>query len=79
MAPSFLVDEFWHEFILNTKLYFKCAKICGKYIHHVPNDGSKSARSKDMGSFWSGLTFYIHTFGEPDFKVWGIQEKGIRG
>lgn len=38
VAPSPAVDQYWHKFILNTKLYHEfCDQIFGEYLHHTPN------------------------------------------
>ncbi|MCA3244511.1 MAG: hypothetical protein INF43_04305 [Alphaproteobacteria bacterium] len=37
-----LVDQAWHEHILNTEAYMKdCQKLFGCYMHHNPNPPSK--------------------------------------
>ncbi len=74
-TPSPLVDEFWHQTILCTKLYFKIADICGNYIHHTPNDGSAKARAQDNNYFWDGIQAYEDTFGEPNLKIWGLKRR----
>lgn len=75
MAPSFLVDEVWHPSILNTKQYFQISKIAGRYLHHVPNDGSKAARKIDQEAFWNTVQEYHDNFGEPDLEVWGLKRR----
>lgn len=37
-APSKLVDEMWHQFIVYSKSYFQFCLILGAYIHHEPAD-----------------------------------------
>lgn len=72
-APSVILDDYWHNFILDTHLYFKAAKICGRYIHHQPNDGSMTAKAEDKGYFWNGIQAYYDTFGPPNMWVWGLE------
>lgn len=75
-APSYKVDMFWHNAILCTKQYQKdVAKICGGFIHHNPNDGSKKAKSKDENAFWNTIDEYEKVFGSPNLKIWGIKKK----
>ncbi|OHV65325.1 hypothetical protein [Pseudofrankia sp. BMG5.36] len=41
LVPSPLVDVGWHAFILFTRDYAAfCARVCGRFIHHVPVDPS---------------------------------------
>ena len=75
LAPSYLVDEFWHNSILQTQLYTKIGKICGKFIHHNANDGSKEARTKDLSAFWNTIDEYESVFGTPDLEIWGIERR----
>jgi hypothetical protein len=38
LTPSKLIDEFWHQHILNSVDYFKfCIKVAGRYMHHTPH------------------------------------------
>jgi hypothetical protein len=36
LAPSSLVDEAWHAFIIFTEAYFEFCELVGGYIHHRP-------------------------------------------
>ena len=48
--PSRLVDEAWHEFILDTLTYTAfCEKAFGSYLHHTPDEamGTPMARALD--------------------------------
>lgn len=39
VPSSKAMDDFWHEHILDTKLYAKdCDRILGFFLHHQPND-----------------------------------------
>ncbi len=39
LAPSQVVDEFWHAFVLRTMQYNEfCDRVSGRFIHHVPQD-----------------------------------------
>jgi len=40
-APSLLVDQGWHAFILYTRDYAEfCDRIAGRFLHHQPMDGA---------------------------------------
>lgn len=40
VAPPVLVDEYWHQHILDTRKYFEdCKHIFGEYLHHFPYFG----------------------------------------
>lgn len=78
-APSFLVDEFWHNSILHTKQYADEVSIaCGRFLHHHPSDGSKKSRKRDENAFWNTIQAYQETYGEPDLEVWGLDKKGVK-
>jgi hypothetical protein len=39
LSPSEAVDLAWDAFILYTREYMDfCARVCGRYVHHTPND-----------------------------------------
>jgi hypothetical protein len=41
--PSKIVDEAWHEFILDTREYHRfCQRAFGEYLHHYPFDNGNS-------------------------------------
>ena len=46
--PSKVVDNLWHEFILNTREYEQfCQQAFGRYLHHTPMDSAQySVKSK---------------------------------
>lgn len=47
--PSRVVDDLWHEFILDTKKYTEfCKKAFGRYFHHIP--ASKNVKAVGVGS-----------------------------
>ena len=38
LAPPFVIDKGWHEFLMYTKDYQEfCLNILGKFVHHTPN------------------------------------------
>src|SRR5829696_8530176 len=45
--PSRLVDDAWHELILNTIFYTRmCDQAYGSYLHHTPDSGMATPMSE---------------------------------
>lgn len=63
-APSQVVDLYWHEFILNTKLYESASKRIGKFVHHNPSE------RQEHELYQRTLDAYRQVFGEPSSKFW---------
>lgn len=72
LAPSKIVDEYWHMMILNTKLYSSTAAIFGRFLHHVPSDGTLEMRAVDHDAYIRSIVEYQRYFGEPNHSIWGI-------
>jgi hypothetical protein len=65
LAPSRMVDEIWHEAILDTRNYAStCQKLCGRFIHHVP------ITRADHAAYARTLTVLRKTFGSLDSRFW---------
>lgn len=48
--PSRVVDDLWHEFILDTRAYARfCEQAFGAYFHHMPASGLASSSSQNQG------------------------------
>lgn len=48
LMTSKVVDELWHEFVLDTRSYHDfCNKTFGKYLHHAPAGTSSSNKEKE--------------------------------
>ena len=42
LAPSRMVDQFWHHHILDTSKYINdCNSVFGSYLHHFPYSGAR--------------------------------------
>lgn len=68
IAPSKIVDEFWHEFILDSRRYREfCTSVYGAYLDHVPDD----TFSGMWDVYEDTLALYRQHFGEPDPVTWG--------
>jgi hypothetical protein len=48
--PSYLVDEAWHEFILDSLTYTRfCQAAFGEYLHHTPDEATATRISDALG------------------------------
>ncbi|WP_018939046.1 MULTISPECIES: hypothetical protein [unclassified Thioalkalivibrio] len=66
VVPSRLVDEFWHNHILDTMAYQDdCQKVFGGYLHHYPylGLGSAAARRDLDAAFSRTVSAYETHFG----------------
>lgn len=70
-APSAIIDEMWHSFVLYTKEYAGfCNHYFQRFIHHIPSSGpSFIAYQQTLQALWS-------LFGQPDPKYWPSTEAG---
>lgn len=76
-APAYLIDEYWHMYILNTKRYERDAKLFGKFIHHTPTDGSNESEKENIKHFNETIRAYVRVFGVPPESIWGNNKKLI--
>ena len=69
LAPSGFVDEFWHEYVLDTKGYRQfCDEIFGSFWEHNPTVTAEEA----MPFYRETLAMYERYFGEkPNARAWG--------
>lgn len=67
MAPSLAVDDYWHEFVIDTTRYRDfCDRTYGEFLDHIPDQtGTGMARE-----FANAKSFYRMVFGEPDSRFW---------
>ena len=72
-VPCKLVDEFWHQHILDTRAYHDdCHAIFGEYLHHFPYfgmRGEEDARAL-QDAYVDTLDRYRAAFGEPPDETW---------
>ena len=78
IVPTQIVDDFWHQHILDTRKYATdCKKVFGKFLHHYPYLGMKNdveyfhdsfKRTKDLikENFGLDYTEDIKYFGKED-------------
>jgi hypothetical protein len=65
LAPSDIIDDLWHEFILHTRDYAEfCAVVLGTFVHHVP------LTAPDPSSYQRTLRLIGDGFGTPDERFW---------
>lgn len=71
------VDEAWHAFILNTKLYHAfCQEHVGFFIHHTPLDAQKANEFEILGGIKSTVQSLKESFGDelhPLLRHWEEQ------
>lgn len=65
LAPSTTIDEVWHLFILNTRIYAAyCDRYLGGLIHHAPTEGPETE------AYARTLSLLSERFGDPDPHYW---------
>lgn len=80
LAPSEVVDEFWHAFIVRTVPYAEfCERVAGRFIHHVPEDdeaqvpedGGRAAKAESGNAVRARTIEAIAAVGrEVDLAFW---------
>jgi hypothetical protein len=61
-----VVDEFWHEHIIDTLNYERmCIAVAGRFIHHVPTDGENI----DPTDYERTLKYLADAFGDVS-PIW---------
>ena len=70
LTPSKLVDEIWHQHILDSRNYSSfCLRIAGRYLHHDPSYG-KPRRSHERCSERAKFVYKKHLGCDPPAGVW---------
>jgi hypothetical protein len=65
LAPSEVIDDLWHEFILHTQEYAEfCQTTLGAFVHHVPSS------TPDPSSYNRTLERINVRFGMVDERFW---------
>ncbi len=66
LVPSMLIDEVWHQHVLDTAQYMRdCDRIFGRYFHHDPYFGSRSTDQTLLARTFDGTcAIYLEMFGE---------------
>lgn len=51
--PSYVADELWHIFILDTQKYAAfCREKMGYFLHHIPSEENSKPNKIEMGRAW---------------------------
>eukprot|EP00456_Euglypha_rotunda_P062656 TRINITY_DN527_c0_g1_i12.p1 TRINITY_DN527_c0_g1~~TRINITY_DN527_c0_g1_i12.p1 ORF type:complete len:187 (-),score=27.66 TRINITY_DN527_c0_g1_i12:23-583(-) len=71
-SPSRVIDEVWHNHILDTRAYFHDSEVIfGKYLHHKPGFASTVEERKVFRSQYDlTLDAYAKLFGAPPAEYW---------
>lgn len=76
LSPSKIIDKIWHTHILDTENYVDtCKKLCGKFIHHYPENSFIGQKDERENRRNNTLMFYREKYGlmSPDVgKIWSI-------
>jgi len=73
IVPCRIVDEFWHQHILDTRAYHEdCDAIFGGYLHHFPYFGMRGDEDAKalQDAYAETLARYREAFGEPPAGTW---------
>ena len=70
VAPTDIVDDYWHQHILDTEKYHKdCKKIFGTYFHHDPLFGMEGDKQELVDTFNQTNELFLQEFGHlPEVK-----------
>jgi len=73
IVPCKIVDEIWHQHILDTHAYHQdCTAIFGSYLHHFPYFGMRGAADAQAqhDAYAETIARYRKAFGEPPEGTW---------
>ena len=72
-APTSIMDDLWHQHILDTKTYTRdCMDILGKYLHHSPSfDDSDSRNNRIIEASENLVKKYSKHYGDMPYGVQG--------
>ena len=73
IVPCKLVDDIWHQHILDTRAYHEdCDAIFGTYLHHFPYFGMRGEDDAQALSdaYSNTLDLYRDAFGDPPDTTW---------
>ncbi len=66
-SPTRLVDDFWHQHIINTRNYEPdCLRVAGRFLHHTFLSFDDPAEAGELSAVWLNTwTCYESLFEEP--------------
>lgn len=77
LSPGAFIDKIWHMHILDTENYADtCEKLCGKFIHHYPENSFVGQKDERLDRYNNTMTFYRERYGlmSPDVeKIWALK------
>lgn len=68
LVPNELLDEYWHQHILDTRKYAAdCESVFGFFLHHDPyfGLGSEEERQRNLEAFATTQSLWEEAFGVP--------------
>ena len=79
IVPTKLIDEIWHQHILDTRAYEKdCQDIFGRFLHHYPYFGMHGEKDQEnlQRCFERTQFIWLNLFGEPMFENNAVRCEG---
>jgi hypothetical protein len=73
IVPCKIVDEMWHQHILDTMAYATdCEALFGYFLHHYPYFGMRDEAEAQqlVDAYADTIERYIAAFGEPPSDTW---------
>lgn len=79
IVPTKMIDEVWHQHILDTRAYAKdCEEIFGEFLHHFPYFGmyGEKDQSNLQLCFERTQSVWLECFGVPMFEEEAVRCEG---
>ena len=79
IVPTKLIDEVWHQHILDTRAYAKdCQDMFGEFLHHYPYFGmhGEEDQANLQTCFERTQVIWMDCFGEPMFETQAVRCEG---
>jgi hypothetical protein len=74
LSPSLVVDELWHDFLIDTREYRKfCQTMTGRFIDHVPLE------NPNPDAYQNSLRLIEASFGYRDHRFWPSSTSAASG
>jgi hypothetical protein len=73
IVPCKIVDEMWHQHILDTMAYaLDCEALFGRFLHHYPYFGMRDeAEAQQLHDAYADtIERYVAAFGDPPAGTW---------
>ena len=79
IVPTKMIDEVWHQHILDTRAYAKdCDDMFGEFLHHYPYFGMHGEKDQAnlQSCFERTQTVWVECFGVPMFEEEAVRCEG---